>query len=461
LSLCHNYAAAYLSFQPVRDHTPYTRVRKVPPGQHIIIENGRVVMRRHWSPLAMTSISYRSDGEYDPHFLTLFSQAVARRSGDGAPILAHLSGGMDSTSIVCMSDHLRRSADHPIVLLDTMSFYDDSEASLNERNYFTITEAQRGKTGIHVNTAMSLRTFEPAPTHGGAYYIPGADSFSLEQENRLLETVWNRGYRVILSGIGGDEVLGGIPSGLPELADVLVSGDLRRFVKRSIAWCLVERRPLIDSMFETGYYTFRLYAKGAADNCKAPPWLSRRLKELIRHEERRRPSLGERLRALPHELDNAETWDYIMETLPHMRPQLLFRPEYRYPMLDKDLVEFLFSIPREQLVRPGRRRSLMRRALRGIVPEAILERRRKAFQLRASLNAFRRSEAQLSRLWDRPLLGDLGFIAVDSLKREFKRCVSGDAEWNQALMRTIAYELWLRSHHSDAYCHEQASPVSC
>jgi asparagine synthetase B (glutamine-hydrolysing) len=55
----------------------------------------------------------------------------------------------------------------------------------------------------------------------------------------------------------------------------------------------------------------------------------------------------------------------------------------RYPFLDKDLVNYLFSIPREQILRPGRRRSLMRRALANIVPHEVLERRRKAYQLRA------------------------------------------------------------------------------
>jgi asparagine synthase (glutamine-hydrolysing) len=76
-----------------------------------------------------------------------------------------------------------------------------------------------------------------------------------------------------------------------------------------------------------------------------------------------------------------------METMPHLFPSPLRRPEYRYPFLDKDLTEYLFSIPREQVLQPGRRRVLMRRALVGIVPQEILERRRKAYQLHAPLKA--------------------------------------------------------------------------
>ena len=61
--------------------------------------------------------------------------------------------------------------------------------------------------------------------------------------------------------------------------------------------------------------------------------------------------------------------------------------EWRYPFLDRDLLQFLYTIPREQLVRPGERRSLMRRALKGIVPEGILARKRKAFLTRVPLQA--------------------------------------------------------------------------
>src|SRR6202021_3714702 len=43
--------------------------------------------------------------------------------------------------------------------------------------------------------------------------------------------------------------------------------------------------------------------------------------------------------------------------------------EKRYPYLDRDLLEFVYAAPREQLVRPTQRRSVMRRALVGIVPD--------------------------------------------------------------------------------------------
>jgi len=443
LSFSKSYAAAYLSCSPIGTHTPYEDIRGVRPGHYLTIQDGIVRERAHWSPLVKNTVRYNRDQEYDEHFLTLFGQSVDRRTGPGTKILAQLSGGMDSTSIVCMSDHLRRRQDPETPLLDTISYYDDSEASLDERSYFAITEAQRGKRGIHLNTAMSQRTFDPPTTDKGLYHAPGADGFSVQEEERLVRLIWQKDYRVILSGIGGDEVLGGVPTGLPELADSLVTGDVSGLFRRSLAWCLVDRTPLISSLYSTGHYAFQLYAKGTSRKERVPPWISSRLKS---SGDACAP-LGSvrRLGIAPHRLSNALAWWCIMETLPHLNPQLLFRSEYRYPMLDKDLVEFLFSIPREQLVKPGRRRFMMRRALQGIVPDQILERRRKAFQLRAPLHSLQQAYRRLDRLWDDSRLADLGFVEVDLLRRELKRCADGEPEWFQPLFRTIAFELWLRA----------------
>src|SRR5208337_2777911 len=59
--------------------------------------------------------------------------------------------------------------------------------------------------------------------------------------------------------------------------------------------------------------------------------------------------------------------------------------ERRYPYLDRSLLEFMYAVPREQLVRPGQRRSLMRRSLADIVPDELLNRRRKAYVVRTPI----------------------------------------------------------------------------
>ena len=130
LRLADEYVARYLTVSPVRDLTPYDGIFSVPPAHCVIFRKGVMSRYAHWDSTVSSTIRYKSDSEYGSHFLALFQQSVERRTGPGAPILAQLSGGMDSTSIVCMSDHIRRSHDPKAKILDTISFYDDSESSL-------------------------------------------------------------------------------------------------------------------------------------------------------------------------------------------------------------------------------------------------------------------------------------------------------------------------------------------
>ncbi|MFT4111312.1 asparagine synthase-related protein [Silvibacterium sp.] len=448
------YALCYLSGLPLRDRTPYVGIASVLPGDVTAIRNGRVSKTAHWTPFRNKTIRYGRLLDYDQRFLEVFGNAITRRTGAGAPVLAQLSGGMDSTAIVCMSDHLRRKADANADILDTLSYYDDSERSLDEKAFFTITERQRAKTGIHIDTAYSQRSFRPHEGEAGSYLVPGADSFTFQFEQRLRKDVWSRGYRSILSGIGGDEVTGGIPDGRPELADYFVAGRLLAFLGRAFAWSLVDRNPLVATLYSATRYSIRPHAGRTA--IKPPSWLAQCSFRWI--EELRAASIptDSALSARPSERDNGFSWWSAMETLPHLFPCLLCRPEYRYPFLDKDLVEYLFGIPRDVVLQPGRRRTLMRRALAGIVPGEILERRRKAYQFRAPLKVLNRESLRLMALFQDSRLAEMGLIEPTTLQVEIEQIANGrEGAW-QAVIRAIALELWLRSiessegHNADA-----------
>ena len=136
-----------------------------------------------------------------------------------------------------------------------------------------------------------------------------------------------------------------------------------------------------------------------------------------------------------------------METLPHLVPGVLARPEYRFPYLDRDLVDFLFRIPREQLVRPGRRRSLMRRALREIVPIEVLERTRKGYIARGPLVAIQNARDTIQTLLAHPLAAEYGLIDPVELRPSVDLITSGKEmkQW-PILLKAIAFELWLRAN---------------
>ncbi len=119
--------------------------------------------------------------------------------------------------------------------------------------------------------------------------------------------------------------------------------------------------------------------------------------------------------------------------------------EKRYPYLDRDLLEFIFAIPREQLVRPGQRRSLMRRALVGIVPEEVLNRKRKAFIARAPLAAVSAHWARLAELSQCMIGTSLGLVDTEALREALQSARDGKEIPIVPLMRTFAAEKWLRT----------------
>jgi len=148
---------------------------------------------------------------------------------------------------------------------------------------------------------------------------------------------------------------------------------------------------------------------------------------------------------LPSFQDNLATLDGLRRQLSCtvLNPSALH--EVRYPYLDRDLLEFLYAIPREQLVRPGQRRSLMRRALAGVVPTEILERKRKAFVARSAVK-------RLATDWNR--LSGLAYAAggafaeivdVDRLAREMQAALSGQEVPLPALLRTLGLLAWWKT----------------
>jgi asparagine synthase (glutamine-hydrolysing) len=94
----------------------------------------------------------------------------------------------------------------------------------------------------------------------------------------------------------------------------------------------------------------------------------------------------------------------------------------------------------------------MRRALKNIVPEMVLERRRKAYQIRGPLSAIQHARGEIDRLLAEPLMAANGYVAPTKLRAALESICDGrEVKWWQAIMRTITFELWLQeSNHNSS-----------
>ena len=439
-----DYIAGYLAHDPDAHLTPYRGIREVPPGQHVRIRGKHVVVQRHWSFDSNSRIRYRTDAQYEEHFRDVFRNAVRRRLRANSPVLAELSGGLDSSSIVCMADDIIANEGAETPRLDTLSLYDKTEPNGDDWIYFEKIERKRGRIGAHID--LSKLAVCPAPLQYDEFIpLPGyfGPTRRISAERDAIMT--NGGYRVVLSGSGGDEFLGGMPDPRPQLGDLIVQLKLVSLVQQLVAWGLVKRKPLIQLLWQSAVELLpaRL-AQYVAKEAKLEPWI---VKDFAK-----RTNLSVRQLAVEQHcglwLPSRRSYmAAVVQTAnkmaKHTAPSTVM-DEMRFPYLDQHLIEFVLSIPASQLLRPGQRRSLMRRSLTGIVPSEVLLRRTKGISMHTPLAAMGRYWEELSAAFANPLTAHLGYI--DRLRFVDKLNTVRNGMETQIIrtLKTISLEFWLR-----------------
>jgi len=435
------YIAGWLSLFPKSDLTPYSGIRAVPPSAFTRVQPGRMTVHTYWNFDPAKSIRLTDDAEYEEQFRSHFANAVRRRLRSARPLLAELSGGMDSSSIVCVADRLLAHENGLTPRLDTISYYNDSEPNWNERPYFSAVEAQRGQCGHHV-PIDAKEELQALFTYAGPAAVPAECGEHSERNRDLAGLMDTQSYGAILSGIGGDEFTGGVPTAIPELGDLLASFRLGPLTRQTMAWALAQRKPWTHLLLNTLRAFLPPSFVGNSTATRIPAWVcprfAHRYRDALRGYQHRLMFSGAR----PSFQENLSTLDAIRRQLGGSAPSTC---EKRFPYLDRDLLEFLFAIPRQQIIKPGRRRFLMRQSLAGIVPDAILTRKRKAYVTQSPRMA-------LAALWPAVLeittdmhSESLGIISSGLFRQALEDLRAGKAAAIVPLFRTLTLECWLRN----------------
>jgi asparagine synthase (glutamine-hydrolysing) len=441
-----DYISGYFANDPDAHLTPYREIRQVPAGHFVRIQRAVTSLERYWRLNRVSCIRYKTDSEYEEHFQHVFRQSVRRRLRTDSPVLAELSGGLDSSSIVCMADQILRneSARTAAPRLDTLSYFDTTEPNGDDWVYFRKVEDSRGRTGAHIDTG-GLRNFTHSFAVPDFSALPGNLGTSRKLESERSAIVREGAYRVTLSGMGGDELMGGIPDPSPELGDLLVCCNLFRLSKQLMAWGLVKRRPWMHLLWQAGLdllpASLRQFLLKEAE---LDPWI--------------KIGFANRTHMRVRMVDTSEHFGLCMPTrryytggvirlankLAKCTPSTLALEEVRYPFLDQSLVEYVLSIPANQLLRPGQRRSLMRRSLRGVVPPEILSRRTKQFAERTPIALVQSNWKELQPAFHSSLSSHFGYIDDRAFLRSLEAATVGKRIHIIRMLKTIGLEFWLQ-----------------
>ena len=455
--ICDEYVAGWLSYFPAAHLTPYVGILAVEPSSFVILQLDRTgpkqVNTKYWDFNPHNRIRYHSDTEYEEQFRCLLFKAVERRLRSDRPILCELSGGIDSSSIVCVADNILARGKGECPRVDTISWFDDTydhlEPDSNELRWITKIEQKRSRIGYHLNygeicagadhacetlIADFASKFQPIPEPIGqnnAFVEQYAACLGIER-------------RVTISGVGGSEFTGGgVPTPVLELQDLISRAHFLKFARRMEAWSLKTRQQKIGMLRGVVRGFLPLKFAQPLNETLSMPWLDSRFVDQNRLAIQGYPVSTKLCAPLPSFQDCISTMNAVRRLLAscRLRPDLL--REARFPYLDTELLDFLFAIPREQIVGLGRRRHLVRRALREVVPEEILNRKRKPFLADARrrdctqiLEAFRQIRLMVSN--------SLGFVDGGRLQQALQRLERGEQTYFDALHKTLSLELWLQ-----------------
>lgn len=440
-------AAEYLSGD-IRNGpaTLYRDVCRLPPGHILIGEGGRIRLERYWSPEPKRPIRYNRDEDYAAHCRELLTRSVEARMRSNRPVAAMLSGGLDSSSVVCIA-HRVVAPGGPRPRPFSMVYPERPEA--DERPFIDAVARHCGTTAVHVVpgaiAAAELR--RQACDWASTPSMP-ADEMAATLHSAIRE----HGHRAALTGAGGDFLFTG---------SVFQYADLLR-QRRPVA----ALRRFVDDWHagETGRSPLGLLQAGVW------PLLPRQARDLLRPIARRVVGIGQQpswLLLAPEDEsfpDAPRGGSYATEDLTRQlgcgmhaffvecaeRAAAHHRIELRHPLLDARLVQFALDIPDDQRKRGRFTKFILREALGDDLPEVVRSRRTKGDFSHAIAEAIEALGGE--QFFDALLIAEAGWVDGRAVAAKYRRMRSRYAQGPvaygahvPALWMIAAVELWFRS----------------
>lgn len=448
---CESMVAELLSFD-VRNRTDslYADVHRLPGGHWMTATDDDLRVVRYWAPDGVAELRYVRDEEYAGHFFDLFSQAVADRMPASTPVAAYLSGGLDSSAVVCMGHALSRP-------FETFSMMFPTVPEADERRFIdaVVNRVQRTAHAVDV-TGFDVRAYREAAAH--SLDLPDLPSDALGRP--LLQTMRACGFDAALTGAGGDY---GLTGSSRIYAELLGHGDLRGLWRQvwtdrassEEGWSAWQGIALAVRLAvpSTARHALRPLARWAHLGVRVPDWIEPSLASRTSLLDRLlapRTSVREMPPTRSHVCEHFESgWTArILESSDRIAQS--YGIEVRHPFFDRRLVEWSIALPESQRRRGRATKHVLRQAMRAHLPESVYARTDKgdfsAF-VPMAVEALG-GEAALGRL----CIAELGWVRAPVLLAEYRRArrelEEGDPGYCEGMFTVwmaLAIETWYRT----------------
>jgi asparagine synthase (glutamine-hydrolysing) len=410
----------YFTFQNLcSDRTLFAGVRMLPAGTTMTVtRDGAVKTDRYWA------FHFRPDGDRgESHYVEgvrdRFEEAVRRQLMSDVTLGSYLSGGMDSGSITAV-------ATERLPHLHTFTGGFPTEGvSGDERLFDERVHARR------MATAMETEHHELLVPPGAMAEVLPQLVWHLEDlrvassyQNYLVAGLARRHVKVVLSGAGGDELFAGYPWRYERVAGAKSIPD---FVRRYAAYWSI----LVPDSAKPAFF--------AGDVAVAARGFS--AERAVGNVIGDAAEMGDPVDlALTFEARTYLQGLFVVEDKLSMAHSL----ESRVPFLDNDLVDFACAIPSAYKLRDGASKHVLRRAMRGLIPDDTLWARKQGFAppedawFRGPALPYLREVILAERSLGR------GHFQPKALERVFEEHVAGTVNHKKLLWSLASFEWWQR-----------------
>ncbi len=371
------------------EQTAFEKIRRILPGTIMALHpDGRKRLSWRWDWIdKITQVEDMTLEDAGFQFAQLFRQAVKERIQQGK-IASHLSGGMDSSAVVCVArDHI--SAGVVSGKLSTLSMVYQMPSLAGETDYIKMIVNQGGPIDPHYldgDGAIDFQWFtDDFPNHDEPY----SSLYRLAMEKELFKAAHKLGITTILNGIGAELIVEGNRFHLGDLVrqghwlSALKEARQWAYAKNMSPWSVLRQfaiEPLLPPLLRAGIGTLmrRGYGRWPKQGLFAiPPWILPDFahkygmwgKTLANLRQLNRYPVEQSFNLMSFQVaaGNWSSW-YLGAPMGIRTCQ---------PFLDPRLIVYCLGLPRELREIPGVSKPILKSAMHEILPEQILNRRLK------------------------------------------------------------------------------------